>query len=342
MSERRIRIILSYDGSNYHGWQVQPGLETIQATLEGVLAQIEGAPVRVEASGRTDAGVHALAQVAAFNLANPIPPENLRKAINRLLPRDIRVLCVEEAAADFHPRFHARAKTYEYRILRAEVCPPFDRLYVHHHPYPLNEAAMIELAPLLEGEHDFFRLSPLFRRSGGRDGAIQSPPDFFVAAGTVRGAFDLPRSRQRIFETHGAQHCGRAAGGWARGNLDRAGFEARLAPGCEIPPGLPLRREGCFWLASNIKLVRTCMCANHSVPLFLLLVAAEVSGFPQSAPVVTGAGYSLPAPVNVAPGQVLTIFAQGIGSASDSTRTSGGGRSAHVARRHLCHAGAGV
>jgi len=88
---RRIRITLSYDGTDYHGWQVQPGLATIQGVLEGVLAQIEGDVVHVDGSGRTDAGVHALAQVGAFRLANPIPLANLKKAMNRLLPRDIRV-----------------------------------------------------------------------------------------------------------------------------------------------------------------------------------------------------------------------------------------------------------
>ena len=108
---RRIRITISYDGTDFHGWQVQPGLTTIQGTIESVLAGIEGVPVHVTGSGRTDAGVHALAQVAAFSLANPIPLANLRKAMNRLLPRDIRVLEVEEAAADFHPRYAAVAKT---------------------------------------------------------------------------------------------------------------------------------------------------------------------------------------------------------------------------------------
>ena len=152
---RRIRITISYDGTEYHGWQVQPGLPTIQAAVEAVVSEIEGERIGVESSGRTDAGVHALAQVAAFTIANPIPVENLRKAMNRLLPRDIRVTEVAEAAPEFHPRFDATAKTYEYRILRSEICPPFDRRYVYHHPYPLNEAVMMELAPLMEGEHDF-------------------------------------------------------------------------------------------------------------------------------------------------------------------------------------------
>jgi tRNA pseudouridine38-40 synthase len=116
---------------------------------------MEGAPVSVAGSGRTDAGVHALEQVAAFSLANPIPLPNLRRAINRLLPHTIRVLATEEVHADFHPRFDARAKTYEYRIVRLEVCSPFEFPYVLHHPYPLDEDRMIELARVLEGEHDF-------------------------------------------------------------------------------------------------------------------------------------------------------------------------------------------
>ncbi|MGH7246648.1 MAG: tRNA pseudouridine synthase A, partial [Pseudomonadota bacterium] len=152
---RRIKITVAYDGTDFHGWQVQPGLPTIQGALESVLAEIEGGPVAVAGSGRTDAGVHALAQVAAFSLGNPIPLANLRRALNRLLPPEIRVLAVEEAGARFHPRFEARSKLYEYRIFRGEVCPPFDRRYVYHYPYPLDVERMIALAPMLEGEHDF-------------------------------------------------------------------------------------------------------------------------------------------------------------------------------------------
>jgi tRNA pseudouridine38-40 synthase len=152
---RRIRIRLAYDGGSFHGWQIQPNLPTIQGILEAILSGMEGAPVSVAGSGRTDAGVHALEQVAAFSLANPIPLPNLRRAINRLLPHTIRVLATEEVHADFHPRFDARAKTYEYRIVRLEVCSPFEFPYVLHHPYPLDEDRMIELARVLEGEHDF-------------------------------------------------------------------------------------------------------------------------------------------------------------------------------------------
>jgi tRNA pseudouridine38-40 synthase len=152
---RNIRIRLAYDGTAYSGWQVQPGQPTIQAAVESALGEIEGAAVKVNGSGRTDAGVHALGQVASFGLENPIPPENLKKALNRLLPRDIRVLECAEAAAVFHARHSAAAKTYEYRIYRAEVCPPFVRCYVYHHPYPLDESAMIAGAMAFEGEHDF-------------------------------------------------------------------------------------------------------------------------------------------------------------------------------------------
>ena len=113
---RRIRIHLAYDGTTFHGWQVQPGLATIQGALEEILSGIEGAPVQVAGSGRTDAGVHALGQVAAFSIENPIPTANLRRAVNRLLPPTIRVLSAEEVHTEFHPRFHAKPETYEYHI----------------------------------------------------------------------------------------------------------------------------------------------------------------------------------------------------------------------------------
>ena len=167
---RRIRIDLAYDGGLFHGWQVQPGLPTIQGILEEIVSGIEGAPVHVAGSGRTDAGVHALCQVAAFSLNNPIPPDNLRRAMNRLLPPAIRVLAVAQAHPEFHPRFQAVAKTYEYRIFRDEVCMPCEWPYVLHHPYPLDEVRMAALARTFEGEHDF----TAFAAADERDGAGRS------------------------------------------------------------------------------------------------------------------------------------------------------------------------
>ena len=152
---RRIRITLAYDGAPFHGWQVQPGLPTIQGTLEEVVSAIEEKPVHVAGSGRTDAGVHALEQVAAFTIDNPIPLPNLKRAMNRLLPSTIRILSTEQVADDFHPRFDAKAKTYEYRICRGEVCSPFEWPYVHHYPYPLANERMAVLSRTFEGEHDF-------------------------------------------------------------------------------------------------------------------------------------------------------------------------------------------
>lgn len=152
---RRIRITVAYDGTDFHGWQVQPLLATIQGVLEEIVGGIEGRPVHVAGSGRTDAGVHALAQVAAFTIDNPIPADNLRRAVNRLLPPAIRVLEAAETHADFHPRFDAVSKTYRYALYRAEICTPFEWRYAHHYPYPLDEAAMIAAARVFEGEHDF-------------------------------------------------------------------------------------------------------------------------------------------------------------------------------------------
>ena len=243
--QRRIRITVSYDGTEYHGWQVQPGLPTIQGILEAVLSEIEGREVQVHGSGRTDAGVHAMAQVAAFDLTNPIPLPNLKKAMNRLLPRDIRVLETAEARPDFHPRYDAVAKTYEYRILRAEICSPFERRYVHHYPYPLEEASMIEAARLLEGEHDF----SAFAAADPTDEAGRSK---------VRCVFSSCLARERdllIYRVRGSgflKHMVRNIVGVllevGKGNLHCADIEARLQPGCGILAGPSAPAWGLFLL----------------------------------------------------------------------------------------------
>ncbi|MBI4893839.1 MAG: tRNA pseudouridine(38-40) synthase TruA [Acidobacteria bacterium] len=225
---RRIRITVAYDGTEYHGWQVQPGLETVQGWLERVLTEIESAQVDVHGSGRTDAGVHAVGQVAAFSLENPIPCDNLRRAMNRLLPRDIRVMDVAEAAPEFHPRFQAKAKTYEYRLWRGEICPPMKRLYVCHHPYPLDEAAMMQMAPLYEGEHDF----TAFAAADEKDALGASKVRQVLSARLWREGDEL------IFRVRGSgflKHMVRMMTGTlvevGKGNLARADFLARLEAG---------------------------------------------------------------------------------------------------------------
>lgn len=152
---RNLKLILSYDGSEFAGWQVQPGRATVQGTLASAIGRLTGENVLPQGSGRTDAGVHALAQVASFLTASPIPIENWIVALNDILPPAVRVLDVSEAATDFHARKSARAKTYRYRIYRGGICPPFLARYVWHYPYPLDEEAMSRSADIVAGEHDF-------------------------------------------------------------------------------------------------------------------------------------------------------------------------------------------
>jgi tRNA pseudouridine38-40 synthase len=152
---RNLKLILSYDGSDFAGWQVQPDAATVQGTLASAIGRITGEKVLPQGSGRTDAGVHALAQVMTFVTESSVPTANFMKALNDILPASVRVLQVDEVAADFHARHSARAKTYRYRIYRATICPPFLARYVWHYPYPLDEAAMTGAARVVEGEHDF-------------------------------------------------------------------------------------------------------------------------------------------------------------------------------------------
>jgi tRNA pseudouridine38-40 synthase len=240
---RRIRMTVSYDGTAFHGWQVQPGLPTIQSVLETILREIEGAPVNVAGSGRTDAGVHALGQVAAFTLTNPIPVDNLRKAINRLLPLDIRVLEVTEAAADFHPRYQARAKTYEYRIHRAEICSPFEYRYVYHYPYPLDEARICELAPLLEGERDF----SAFAASDEKDQLGHSKVRrLFHSRAHRRGDLLIYNVRGSGFLKHMVRNIVGVLLEAGKGNITRPDLEKRFDPAYGISPGPAVPARGLF------------------------------------------------------------------------------------------------
>jgi tRNA pseudouridine38-40 synthase len=152
---RNIKLVLGYDGSDFAGWQIQPDQKTIQGTLAEAIERVTCEKVLPQGSGRTDAGVHAVAQVATFQTESPIPALNLVIALNDTLPPAIRVIFAQEVDAAFHPRACATAKTYRYRIYREAICPPFFARYVYHHPYPLNEAAMEAAAHFVIGEHDF-------------------------------------------------------------------------------------------------------------------------------------------------------------------------------------------
>jgi tRNA pseudouridine38-40 synthase len=149
------KLTLTYDGTGFRGWQVQPGEATIQGELQAALGRITGESPLPQGSGRTDAGVHALAQVASFVLQAPIPPENLLRALNRTLPPSIRILESRTVRSTFHARHSAVAKTYEYRVFRNALCPPFLARYVYTCPWALDLEALQASARLFEGEHDF-------------------------------------------------------------------------------------------------------------------------------------------------------------------------------------------
>jgi len=156
------KLTLAYDGTSFHGWQVQPGLPTIQGEVQAALQRILGshgdAPLP-QGSGRTDTGVHALGQVASFMLAAPIPAENLLRALNRTLPAAIRVLEAVPVPDRFHARHSAVAKTYEYRIFRGDPCSPFLAPYVHACRWPLEMGLLAQAASDVVGEHDFTSLA---------------------------------------------------------------------------------------------------------------------------------------------------------------------------------------
>lgn len=152
---KRVRLTVAYDGTNYHGWQLQDNGVTIEGELNRCLTELLGEPVSVIGASRTDSGVHALGNVAVFDTESSIPAEKFSYALNRRLPEDIRVQRSEEVAADWHPRRCASRKTYEYRIYRGEFPMPVKRLYSYHIYRALDVKKMCLAAEYLVGEHDF-------------------------------------------------------------------------------------------------------------------------------------------------------------------------------------------
>lgn len=152
---RTLKVTLAYDGTDFVGWQRQAAGTSVQGLLEDALAAFEGGPVAVHGAGRTDAGVHALGQVASVALAATHPVDTLQRALNAVLPPAVRVLDVAEVPADFHARFSAIGKMYEYRIVNAPIVSPFLHRYVWHVPGRLDVDAMRQAAARLAGTHDF-------------------------------------------------------------------------------------------------------------------------------------------------------------------------------------------
>jgi tRNA pseudouridine38-40 synthase len=175
---RNLKLLLAYDGTEFSGWQLQPEAATIQGTLVSAIGRVSGERVLPQGSGRTDAGVHALGQVATFAIQSPIPPENLVIALNDVLPASIRVLDAAEVPAEFHARKSAYAKTYRYTMFRGVICPPFRARYVWHYPYPLDEAVMQQVADSIVGEHDFTSFAAVDPERG-RDEEISNVRQIF-------------------------------------------------------------------------------------------------------------------------------------------------------------------
>ena len=152
---RTLKVTIAYDGTEFAGFQRQPGVRTVQQVVEEALAPIEGGDVTITGAGRTDAGVHALGQVVSFTLTNSIECLQLRQALNAVLPEDVRVVAVEPTSHGFNARFAARSKVYRYRIYNSKVLSPFERRYALHISRDVNLDSIKDAAAALVGEHDF-------------------------------------------------------------------------------------------------------------------------------------------------------------------------------------------
>lgn len=198
------KLTLSYDGTEFSGWQVQLGEPTVQGELQSALGRVTGESPLPQGSGRTDAGVHALAQVASFFLDAPIPAPNLVRALNRTLPAAIRVLEAKTVPTPFHARHSAVAKTYEYRVLLEKSCPaaacsPFLARYVYTYPWPLDRAALDAAARCFLGQHDFLSFAatdPDLNTRTATPSSNADPPEPTTPRSTLRTIFSSTWDRQ--------------------------------------------------------------------------------------------------------------------------------------------------
>jgi len=187
------KLTVAYDGTGFSGWQVQPGEKTVQGELQAALGRVTGESPLPQGSGRTDAGVHALGQVASFELAAAIPADNLQRALNRTLPAAIRVVEAKRVRSGFHARHSAVAKSYEYRVCQDPICPPFLARYVHACTWPMNLEALQESARQFLGEHDFLSFAAtdpdLTTRGGGGGEQVDGVDASLPGKGTARRIF---------------------------------------------------------------------------------------------------------------------------------------------------------
>jgi tRNA pseudouridine38-40 synthase len=197
------KLTLAYDGTEFSGWQIQPGEPTVQGELQAALGRVTGESPLPQGSGRTDAGVHALGQVASFELQANIPPQNLQRALNRTLPPAIRIVESKIVPATFHARHSAVAKTYEYRVFREPICPPFLARYVHACAWPMDFELLEKSAAHFEGAHDFLSFAAtdpdLSTRSSSANDTLDE--DLLPASAPATGPAGKQGSIRTIFSS---------------------------------------------------------------------------------------------------------------------------------------------
>ena len=251
---RTLKLTLAYDGTGYAGWQRQAGAETIQGLVETALQPLEGRAVAVHGAGRTDAGVHALGQVASVRMTHGIGVDALLRALNAGLPAAVRVLRVEEAAGRFHARFDACGKVYRYRLASGPVAHPLDLRYAWHVPRPVDLAAMQAAGALLEGRHDF----AAFQAAGGT-----------ADASTVRSISRLRIAVERRPDWRAASDGGEIIGIEVRGD----GFlrhMVRAIAGTLVEVGQGRRAAGSM---ADVLAARRRACAGPTAPARGLFLA---------------------------------------------------------------------
>ena len=263
---RTLKLTISYDGTRFVGWQRQAEGVSIQGLLEDALARFEGGPVAVHGAGRTDAGVHALGQVASVRMTSAHTTMALARGLNACLPPDVRVTQVEEAAPEFHARFSARSKTYRYRLCHAGIVSPFERAYVWHVPGSLDLDAMRAAVGVLVGTHDCaaFSSSPKRAREGGRSTGSDTKETIrtITRSELIVGSACTPWPQETSGHTAGAsiayeisgngflRHMVRAVVGTlveiGRGRRPAASMEALLAGGSRAEAGATAPPQGLF------------------------------------------------------------------------------------------------
>lgn len=241
LPKRNFRLLLEYDGTHYHGWQRQQGVMTIQEMLESKLAIMLGAGVRVRASGRTDAGVHARGQVVNFHARSRLKPSEFQHGLNALLPPDIVVLRADEVPEAFHARFSARMKTYEYRILNRPVRSALERNACWHIRQPLEIEAMRQALEVIRGEHDF----AAFMATGS---TVQSTVRIVSSASIEQsaGGVILVRFAANGFLRHMVRNLVGTLVDVGRGKLEREHLAAILASGDRRRAGMTAPARGLF------------------------------------------------------------------------------------------------